>query len=565
MIERINENNYDSKLNYRFIMNILKKMYGYNVTKYNLKDFENTMYYSGTKNSYDYMDEFNDYMKKKISGNLKEETNTSSVGSYETPGFLAKNIPNLKQGAKTTYGGPDGKFVKVKSKCRKFPYCNQGAVDNPLELSDKYKGESSLSGEMKLTPTYPKGYKGNVHLPKTKWVNESYILSNNDKEKNNWAVFKIMYGRKYFATRLNDGKIDEFNNIKYSDQNVLKFTYNEALKLIKNNGGFGVKIGLVNDKGIQKVYDMSNKKGYQSSEDDVRHIQTESLSYSGRDVTKLPVIGRVITYPIGPYGEGEENVVEIIKGGYDEDMYVTDKWYKEHKRIPLIIHSKLVKEYIPNNMNEGIKDTVLNAYDKIRDDLYNVYYIGKSLTHFGYKFPSLYKDIKQQKGDKKLIGLVVDKYIDDMQQYIDNLFKKHPEYRLNRQLKELKRELQELEDLTLDNFEKYPERFTKHQRDILLKSYDVTPDGIKRVRGIEGDDIDRIKEEAIPGGKSKGKSIKDIAKFHKVSMGVAVNQWSKGIRVEMEHTNNKKIAAEIAKDHIYEDIYYYDKLAKIEK
>lgn len=251
---------------------------------------------------------------------IKEETGSASTGSYETPGFLAKNIPNMRQGAKTTYGGKGGKFVKIKSKCRKFPYCSQGAVDSPLELSDKYKGESSLSGEMELTPTYPKGYKGNVHLPKTKWVNEG-------------------------------------------------------------------------------------------------------LEYSGKDVTELPIIGRVITYPIGPYGEGEENVVEIIKGNNNEDIYVTDKWYKEYKRIPLIIHSKLVKEYIPNNINE----------------------------------------------------------------------------------------------------------------------------------------------EVIPGGKSSGMTIIEIAKKHKILPQIAMKEWLKGIKVEMEHTNNKRIAREIAKDYLYEDIYYYKKLSKIEK
>jgi hypothetical protein len=173
---------------------------------------------------------------------------------------------------------------------------------------------------MELTPTYPKGYKGNVHLPKTKWVNEG-------------------------------------------------------------------------------------------------------LEYSGKDVTELPIIGRVITYPIGPYGEGEENVVEIIKGNNNEDIYVTDKWYKEYKRIPLIIHSKLVKEYIPNNINE----------------------------------------------------------------------------------------------------------------------------------------------EVIPGGKSSGMTIIEIAKKHKILPQIVMKEWLKGIKVEMEHTNNKRIAREIAKDHLYEDIYYYKKLSKIEK
>jgi len=123
-----------------------------------------------TKRKYMNMSESLENIIKKV---LREETGSASTGSYETPGFLAKNIPNMRQGAKTIYNG--GKFVKIKAKCRKFPYCSQGAVDAPLELSNKYRGESSLSGEMELTPTYPKGYKGNVHLAKTKWVNEDVI------------------------------------------------------------------------------------------------------------------------------------------------------------------------------------------------------------------------------------------------------------------------------------------------------------------------------------------------------------------------------------------------------
>ena len=392
---------------------------------------------------------------------INEETNSSSTGSYETPAFLAKNIPNMRQGAKTTYGGKGGKFVKIKSKCRKFPYCSQGAVDDPIEFSNKYSGESTLSGEMELTPTYPKGYKGNTQLTKTKWVNEG-------------------------------------------------------------------------------------------------------LEYSGRDVTKLPIIGRVTTYPIGPYGEGKENVVEIIKGKDGEDIYVTNKWYKEYKRIPLIIHSKLVKEYTSINISEGVKDNVLKFYDTLRDKLYTIYIVGKTLGRFGYNFPSLYRDFKKHKGDKDALLLVTAKYKSELEDYMDDLLKKHPNYEMRRLLDGLTKELKELEDLTLDNFEKTPEKFTKHQQDILLKSYKVTPTGVKR-KGIEGDDIDNLREEKIPGGKSSGKSIKDIAKMYKVSIVKAMKELEKGIKVEMEHTNKKDIAMEIAKDHLYEDLFYYDKLKKIEK
>jgi hypothetical protein len=453
------ESKYEMDLDYSFMVKILRKMYGYDVNLWDLNDFETTAYYNETSDSYDYMEQFNNYMRSKDSGYLKEDTNTSSVGSYETPGFLAKNIPNMKQGSKTTYGGSGGKFVKIKSKCRRYPYCNQGAIDNPLELSDKYKGESSLSGEMQLTPTYPKGYKGNVKLPKTKWINES-------------------------------------------------------------------------------------------------------LEYSGRDVTKQPIIGKVITYPIGPYGEGEENVVEIIKGSNNEDIYVTDKWYKEYKRIPLIIHSKLVKEYIPNNINEGLKDNLTNFYDTLRDKLYTLYFVGKTLGKYGYNLPSMIRDLKKHKGDKDALLLVVAKYKADLHEYMDKLFKKHPEYRFNR---ELDARLRELEELTLDNFEKYPERFTKKQQDILLKSYDINSTGVKRKGGIKGSDIDRLKEDLIPGGKSTGKTLKGIAKMHGVDESIVMRELLRGMKVEMEHTNNKDIVKEIAKDHLYEDINYYKKLAKIEK
>lgn len=45
-------------------------------------------------------------------------------------------------------------------------------------------------------------------------------------------------------------------------------------------------------------------------------------------------------------------------------------------------------------------------------------------------------------------------------------------------------------------------------------------------------------------------------------LGVSTVELEKGIRVEMEHTSNPKIAREIAIDHLTEDVRYYDKLEK---
>ncbi len=70
------------------------------------------------------------------------------------------------------------------------------------------------------------------------------------------------------------------------------------------------------------------------------------LSYSGGDVTKMPIIGKVITKPIGPFESGEYDIVEIIETEKGP-IYVANMWYKEWKRIPQLIHSELVEDFIP--------------------------------------------------------------------------------------------------------------------------------------------------------------------------------------------------------------------------
>jgi len=74
----------------------------------------------------------------------------------------------------------------------------------------------------------------------------------------------------------------------------------------------------------------------------------------------------------------------------------------------------------------------------------------------------------------------------------------------------------------------------------------------------------QMKEEKIPGGKAKGMTLADIAKYHKLPLKSLQSKLEQGIKTEMEHTTDKSIAREIAMDHIYEDPNYYSKLKKIE-
>jgi hypothetical protein len=66
-----------------------------------------------------------------------EATSSSSVGAYDAPGFEdVKMKGNHERGSGRSFKNtqiPGGKFVQVKKKCKKFPYCNQGDI-NALKI-----------------------------------------------------------------------------------------------------------------------------------------------------------------------------------------------------------------------------------------------------------------------------------------------------------------------------------------------------------------------------------------------------------------------------------------------
>lgn len=66
----------------------------------------------------------NSEKKKKIEAT--EATGASSAGAFSGPAIWAKDKKNWRGAAKPQY--PGGKFVTIKSKCKKFPYCNQGDI-----------------------------------------------------------------------------------------------------------------------------------------------------------------------------------------------------------------------------------------------------------------------------------------------------------------------------------------------------------------------------------------------------------------------------------------------------
>jgi hypothetical protein len=74
-------------------------------------------------------------------GETTEATGASSAGSYSTPGWVAPNKKNWRGASKTQI--PGGKFVQIKKKCQKFPYCNQGDI-NALKLYENKLVKQSI-------------------------------------------------------------------------------------------------------------------------------------------------------------------------------------------------------------------------------------------------------------------------------------------------------------------------------------------------------------------------------------------------------------------------------------
>jgi len=72
------------------------------------------------------------------------------------------------------------------------------------------------------------------------------------------------------------------------------------------------------------------------------------------------------------------------------------------------------------------------------------------------------------------------------------------------------------------------------------------------------------KGEKVPGGKSEGMDVDQIASAHGVERSVIEEQLKKGIQVELEHTEDTEVAREIALDHLAEFSDYYDRLEKME-
>jgi hypothetical protein len=130
-LEKLNDPNIDKILKITGSdkdLEILEKYRNYYKSKFNHKDETKEATSSGASGQYT-QPLFGETKKVEAT----EATSTASSGQYSTPAFVAKNSKNWRGGKKPMF--PGGKFVKIKEKCKKFPYCNQGDI-NALKLTE---------------------------------------------------------------------------------------------------------------------------------------------------------------------------------------------------------------------------------------------------------------------------------------------------------------------------------------------------------------------------------------------------------------------------------------------
>jgi hypothetical protein len=106
-------------------------------------------------------------------------------------------------------------------------------------------------------------------------------------------------------------------------------------------------------------------------------------------------------------------------------------------------------------------------------------------------------------------------------------------------------------DLDFFNEDKNERLVKKIQKKPLTKSMD------KLFKNVQSKNKIKIESEEVPGGEAEGMTAKDLAKKHDVSVKDIEKEIEVGTKIEMEHTDSKKMAKEIAMDHIAEFPDYY--------
>lgn len=261
----------------------------------------------------------------------KEATGTASSGSYETPSAWAKSSSkkNWRGAAKPQIKG--GKFVKIKDKCKTFPYCNQGDI-KALKIYENSMIKDILS---KLSERY------DISENVIKSIIQEEIENSANKQPNN-DIYNKKMNKGNIDNIINDVLKESVNerismitdrvvqNINTNKKNKLRLTESELITMIEN---------IVAEEKAAKEFQETTNALKQSDK-----INKESLKTTSNKMKEYLKTGSKGSYEPNPkhFPKGNGELAKMEKMAYKAD--------------------KPTEEYIENFTAAGLENIV---YDEI--------------------------------------------------------------------------------------------------------------------------------------------------------------------------------------------------------
>ena len=260
---------------------------------------EITEYYN--ENLYNEKKGFKLTNKQVLETEIDEATSIGSVGSggqgtgfaYIDPygkgyhkdknwGTWAKNEESMRWGKKTVW--PGGTFVKVKEKCKKFPYCNQGNAGALVYSNPKSAGEHVVKEGLNLMkkeyivkwlefPTGNRSYGGGGWSKRAKYKPKPELITIKTSHIKFQGKSVIVNGNR--KLKLNIYELDgtpireDYYNIRFDTENI-----SEGLNLFKKSRTeYKISVMVEEDNG-NGSYDYVFEDSFMVSSQDLQQLMT---------------------------------------------------------------------------------------------------------------------------------------------------------------------------------------------------------------------------------------------------------------------------------------------------
>ena len=233
-------------------------------------------------------DEDNDDKPKKEE--TTEATTSSSVGAYDVAFGAPKKDPLKLSNPKTVYrelravrdtnfpkyGGPGGKYVRIKDKCKTFPYCNQGDI-NALEFFESNMVKEAIEN-ISLRQSLP------INVIKSIVLHEFEEKFIKEQEDEDFTTFELP--NDYKSKSAEEYKKEWLDSIKDNKAKYLQKELNNKEFDFDYNGLSGkVKIIDIGPKGkLAGFLGQADDYNFTDTKEIEIWVELDNLKFKGKDV-----------------------------------------------------------------------------------------------------------------------------------------------------------------------------------------------------------------------------------------------------------------------------------------